>query len=117
MENQLWVEQVRALLARAKRHNRAAFADLEALKHSIDGALQDAQRKAPSSHRRRHLLAQVRLRIKHYALADEVQAFVLAAGHDVLESLDVEQLVALHTWLLRLVDDIGADDPFLRATG
>lgn len=119
MENQLWVDQVRALLARAKRHNRAVFADLEALKSSIDGALRlvDQVHETPRAHLRRHLLAQVRLRIKHYALADEVQAFVLATGHQVLESLDVDQLSALHAWLHRLVEDYPADDPFLCAVG
>jgi|GEM_PF-5518302 len=116
MKNQLWVDQVRALLARAKRHNRAAFADLEALKHSIDGALQGAQGGPPSAHRRRHLLAQVRLRMKHYAVTEEVQAFVLAAGHDVLESLDADQLAALNAWLARLVEGYGTDEPFPLAT-
>lgn len=121
MENQLWVDQVKKLLVKAKRQHQATSDDLDALRSSIEGALQlthDANRvitNASPALRRKHLLAQVRLRIKHYALADEVQAFVLAAGHEVLESLNTHQLVALHAWLLRMVEQTDADDPFLRS--
>lgn len=110
-----WIDQVRQLLAKASDHRRDAFHNLDALKSSIDAAL-DAARAAPKVAvaagsggvpypiRRRHLLAQIGLKSRYYGLADEVQAFVYAAGAAVLQELHNDQLEALHGWLLRWID-------------
>jgi hypothetical protein len=93
------------------------------LKSSLDEALQQAQdnkeavaagkSRQPYPIRRKHLLAQIRLKLKHYAFSDEVQAFVHAAGFEVLEQLDNDQLCALNAWLQGLCEAAGTvEAPF-----
>lgn len=126
MTDRMWVDQVRELLARAKRQHSALFDDLDALKLSIDGALAAASTArraaksappaapAPYPIRRRQLLAGIALTNKHYGLVEETQAFVYAAGATVLQELDLEQLEALLGWLQRQVDrmEVACDSPY-----
>lgn len=67
--------------------------------HTADGP------KAPYPIRRRMLLSQIGLKMKHYDLRDEVDAFVYESGHETLHGLDIEELDALNTWMARCVDD------------
>ncbi|UPG86993.1 hypothetical protein L2Y94_06460 [Luteibacter aegosomatis] len=58
-------------------------------------------------------MAQIRLKLKHYAFNDEVQAFVHAVGFEVLEQLDNDQLCALNAWLQGLCEAAGmVETPF-----
>lgn len=106
-----WIDQVRQLLARASDQRREAFANLDALKSSIDAAL-DAAKHArrqgapamPYPVRRKHLLAQIGLKSRYYGLSEEIQAFVYAAGALVIQELDNDQLAALLDWLTQQAD-------------
>lgn len=102
-----WIDQVRQLLARANDQQREVFLDLDALKSSIDAALQaakqarrDGPHRMPYPIRRKHLLTQISLKSRYYGLSEEIQAFVYAAGFHVLQELDNDQLSALLDWLI-----------------
>jgi len=60
---------------------------------------------APYPVRRKHLLARIAVKLKHYGYAEEVQLYVTSCGHESLYALDVEELEALCTWLARRIDD------------
>ncbi len=123
--DRLWVDRVRGLLERAKTPQGNAFVDLEALKGSIDAALQGAVAArgiAPASSampvpypiRRKQLISQIGLKSRHFGLSDEIQAFVYAAGCETLHGLANEQLAALDSWLAGVVDSMqtGCDSAF-----
>ena len=102
-----WINQIRALLARASDQHSEALAGLDALKSSIDAALLAATQPAPGAPNpvaRKHLIAQIRLKSRYYGLSEEVQAFVYAAGHQVLQELDTDQLGAVLAWVNRQID-------------
>ncbi|MCX7563448.1 hypothetical protein OS176_07835 [Xanthomonadaceae bacterium XH05] len=112
------MNQVRQLLARASDQQREAFINLDALKTSIDAALQaakqarrDGPHRMPYPIRRKHLLTQVSLKSRYYGLCEEIQAFVYAAGFHVLQELDNDQLAALLDWLTLQAEraDAGCD--------
>lgn len=114
--DQMWVQQVRRLLAKAKVQHSRAFDDLDGLRASIDGALKaaDAARAeamasttinlAPYPMRRKAAMARVALKNKHYGLLEETEAFFLAAGVSTLHGLDADQLEALDHWLAGFIE-------------
>lgn len=115
----MWVDQVRRLLDRAKTQQNSPFTDLNALKNSIDGALAlvpaargerqlGTSSAPPYPIQRRNLLAQIARYGRFYGLSDEIQAFVYAAGAQVIQELDNDQLAALHGWLVQWVDNMQA---------
>ena len=52
------------------------------------------------------LLSQIAKNGRYYGLSDEIQAFVYAAGYQVLQELDNDQLAALHAWLVQWVENM-----------
>ncbi len=112
-----WATQVRELLARAAKPVPTGWECLDAMKVSIDQALQDVPKEAsarPYPIERKHLMAQIGLKMKHYGLQDEAQAFIYATGAAVLQELDNEQLAALNCWLAKWVEGMhyAVDSPF-----
>lgn len=120
-----WVDQVKELLAGAEKQRGAAFSSLDALKGSIDGALRAVEQGSheragidtpsiPPPIRRRHLLAQIKLKGRRYGLCDEIQVFVYAAGRKVAQELGTDQLEALNTWLDRWAEagDMSCATPY-----
>lgn len=111
-----WVDQVRQLLGKARAQHSKAFDDLQGLRASIDSALHaveagrgvaapsNAAHVAPYPIRRAAAMAQARLKIKHYGMHDEAQAFILAAGVSSLNGLNADQALALDAWLAGLID-------------
>lgn len=108
-----WTQQVRGLLERAKTPSQPTFADLSALRTSIDQAL-NAPRLHPDEHQRRQaipvhrkaLLTAIALKNKHYGLNEETQAFIYATGAEILQQLTLQQLESLDYWLAGMIDAI-----------
>lgn len=100
-----WVERVGQLLARADRQRQAAFTSLDSLKVSVDRALRVAQQaeaeraEGPGGSWRRALLAKITLQIKHFHMADEAKAFLIAVNCEAVDQLSDTQLDALGRWL------------------
>lgn len=69
-------------------------------------ALEPAQTKSPPRLLRKGLLASIRLKNKRFSLQEEIHAWVLQHGQEVVESLDTQQLQALDDYLASLIDTI-----------
>lgn len=106
------VARLRAILADARVRGLPGSApDAEGLAETLQQmrtvrrAIGALPADAPYPLRRKHLLARIAVKLKHYGFAEEVQAYVTSCGHESVYALDVDELTELCGWLTQRIED------------